>query len=48
MHRPLHPITEMLIREIKEVRTLIADVQDKLANVDIDEEIRKSAKEKKA
>lgn len=38
----------MLIREIKEVRTLIADVQDKLANVDIDEEIRKSAKEKKA
>ncbi len=36
----------MLIREIREVRTLIKDIQGKIANVDLEEELKKIEKNK--
>lgn len=42
MHKPLNPITRMLIEQMREVKLLINDVQGKIAEVDVDEVLKKN------
>lgn len=42
MHKPLNPITQMLIQQMQEVKILIKDVQEKMANMDVDEVLEKN------
>jgi hypothetical protein len=35
------PITQMLIREMQEVKLLIRDIHEKLATIDVDEVLEK-------
>lgn len=44
MHRPINPITLMLIQQMHEVKALINEVQEKIAKVDVDEMLEKKPK----
>jgi hypothetical protein len=42
-HRP-KPITEMLARQLQEVKLLIREVQEKIETIDVDEVLEKTKK----
>lgn len=46
MFRKPSPVTEMLIREMRQVKELIEEVKVKMDNIDIEEELEKKKQSK--